>query len=186
MGELQAFYLHIVQPVMYEIGRMWENAEISVAQEHLASAVVARVLAATGGSRIFTGYRKGRALVTTVQNEFHEIGAWMISDILEQDGWQVRYLGSNTPREDLLRMLDDYLPDLLAVSVTMAFNLDNLNSLLAEIRSNPLHGDMPVMIGGRVFLDSPELVADMNVHSFAHSLQEAQLLAGSRVEVRGK
>ena len=32
----------------------------------------------------------------------------MISDVLDQDGWQVRYLGANTPDGDLLKMVDEF------------------------------------------------------------------------------
>ena len=38
------FYIELIQPVMYEIGQKWENGEISAANEHLASAIIARVL----------------------------------------------------------------------------------------------------------------------------------------------
>jgi methanogenic corrinoid protein MtbC1 len=50
---------------------------------------------------IYPSQAKGKAVITAAPNEFYEIGAWMISDILEFDGWEVRYLGANTPVNDL-------------------------------------------------------------------------------------
>ena len=34
--DVRTLYLHVLQPALYEIGRRWEQAEISIAQEHLA------------------------------------------------------------------------------------------------------------------------------------------------------
>ena len=49
----------------------------------------------------------GIVVVTTAPNEFHEIGAWMIANTLEGDGWDIHFLGSNTPKRDLLLHLKE-------------------------------------------------------------------------------
>jgi MerR family transcriptional regulator, light-induced transcriptional regulator len=116
---LESFYLLIIQPALYEIGMLWERGDISVANEHIASAIVARIMAALRASLPLLPLDKGRAVVSASSNEFHEIGAWMVSDILEQDGWDVRYVGANIPREDLLDLLCQFRPRFLALSVTM-------------------------------------------------------------------
>ncbi len=46
-NNLHDFYTQIVQPAMYEVGYLWEKGVISVAQEHLASSIVTRVMAYT-------------------------------------------------------------------------------------------------------------------------------------------
>lgn len=172
-SRVKDFYLYIIQPSMYEIGLMWEGAEISVAQEHLASAVVSRILACVAGEMKHTSKEKGKALVTAAPGEFHEIGAWMVSDLLEQDGWQVTYLGANTPDQDLLKLLDDNLPDILALSVTMPFNLDRAESIVSAIHKNPLHRGLKILIGGRVFIDNPELEKTLGADGFAANLDDA-------------
>ncbi|MDJ0623792.1 MAG: cobalamin-dependent protein [Desulfocapsaceae bacterium] len=170
---LQALYLQIIQPAMYEIGMLWEEAKISVAQEHLASAVVARIMATIGSTVSVSEKTKGKAIVTSAVNEFHEIGAWMISDVLYHDGWQVRYLGANTPGTDLLTMVDDFYPDLLAISVTMPFSITAVKNVIASIKENVLHKDLKVMVGGRVFNDNPELLEFVGAHGFAANTDEA-------------
>jgi MerR family transcriptional regulator, light-induced transcriptional regulator len=174
---LQALYLQIIQPAMYEIGMLWEEAKISVAQEHLASAVVARIMA-TIGSLVSSQFgHKGKAIVTAAVNEFHEIGAWMISDVLEQDGWQVRYLGANTPDNELLKMVDEYSPDLLAISVTMPFSVVAVKDIVESIKASAFHRALKVIVGGRVFNDNPELVEFVGAHGFAANAEEALRLA---------
>jgi methanogenic corrinoid protein MtbC1 len=36
---IKDIYLHVLQPVQYEVGRLWRTRKISVAQEHFTSAV---------------------------------------------------------------------------------------------------------------------------------------------------
>ncbi|MBF0302768.1 MAG: cobalamin-dependent protein [Desulfamplus sp.] len=178
-SELENFYLHIIQPSMYEIGMMWEKAEISVAQEHLASAIVGRIMASVSSGKDNDIINKscGRAIVTASPNEFHEIGAWMIADTLEHDGWDVRYLGANMPKEDLILFIKSFIPDLLAISVTMPFNLSYSKEVIAQLRSDNELKNIKVMIGGRVFNETPRLWESTGADGFAPNLEEAKSLA---------
>jgi methanogenic corrinoid protein MtbC1 len=162
---------------MYEIGMLWERAEISVAEEHLASAIVVRIMATIGIAKIEVVEAKGRAVVTASPNEFHEIGAWMVSDALEQDGWMVQYLGANTPREDLVRLLQSFNPDILAISVTIPFNVNKAKDTITSVRSKSELAGMKIMVGGRVFNENPELWAVTGADGFAPNLQSARRLA---------
>src|SRR5205823_14340469 len=38
-------YLRVIAPAMYEIGRLWETAQISVAQEHLSTQITQAAIA---------------------------------------------------------------------------------------------------------------------------------------------
>ncbi len=107
---IREFYLQVVQPAMYEIGNRWQTGEVSVAQEHLASSLVGRTLTGLYLSVDKRPRGEARAVITAAPNEFHEIGAWMVSDMLELDGWEVRYCGANTPVPDLLNCLREFDP----------------------------------------------------------------------------
>lgn len=41
---LSEIYLELLQPAMQQVGLLWEKGKISVAQEHLASALVSRLM----------------------------------------------------------------------------------------------------------------------------------------------
>jgi methanogenic corrinoid protein MtbC1 len=155
-ADLEEFYLNIVQPCMYEIGILWERGFISVAQEHLASSIVARVLAGVSMVDISAEPLSSRAVISAAPDEFHEIGAWMVSDILEHDGWQVRYLGANTPTDDLIKMLKSFHPHVLALSVTMPFNLHKVQLVIRKIRSEVELNDLYIIVGGNAFNQSKD------------------------------
>ena len=174
-------YQQIIQPVMYEIGILWENNTISVAQEHLASAIVGRVLAAVSMNGPLAASRAGKVVVTAASSEYHEIGAWMISDVLEQEGWDVRYLGANTPPADLLALLRDFRPDALVISVTMPFNILQARETIRMIREDGDLGSVRVMVGGQAFRGTPDLWKDTGADGYGANVNEAvSALAGWR------
>lgn len=177
VDDIENFYLHILQPCLYEIGMRWEKAEISVAQEHLASAIVTRVMASLNLLAHPAAERRGRAVVTAGPNEYHEIGALMVSDVLENDGWEVNYLGANVPPEELLAHLRQFRPEMLAISVTIPFNLGDLRGLVQTIRQDQDLKETKILAGGRVFLENPELWQEIGADGFAANAQEAKLQA---------
>jgi methanogenic corrinoid protein MtbC1 len=175
--DVEPFYLQIIQPVMYEIGMLWERGTISVAQEHLASAIVGRIMAKTHTLPIDSRQTKGKAVVTAAPNEFHEIGAWMISDILEHDGWEVKYLGANTPASDLLELLRDFQPDVLALSVTIPFNIANAKDIISAVKTSKELNRVRVMVGGRPFNETSGLWRLTGADGFAANARDAKQLA---------
>lgn len=170
--DLEDFYQQIIQPAMYEIGVLWERNEISVAQEHLASAIVTRTLSALDISDRLQGSKDRRVVVSASPGEFHEIGAWMVSDYFDSRGWQVRYLGANTPLEDLIDLLVDFRPSILALSVTMSFNLVAAKEIIEAVRAEELCSGVRILVGGRVFNENEALWKSIGADGFASDLSE--------------
>ncbi len=150
-SDVENFYLQVVEPCMYTIGSLWEKGEISVAQEHLATALVSRIMAVMSPQMELVREPMGKAVVTASPNEHHELGAWMVADLLRMDGWQVDYLGANTPSADLLEFISAEKPFLVCISVAMPFNLEKTRQLVTGIREAPRLKDTMLMVGGSFF-----------------------------------
>lgn len=175
--DLSRFYQEVMTPAFYEIGRLWEEGQISAAQEHLATAISMRIMAAMYGSFVVGFASKGRAVVTAAPNEYHEAGARMVSDQLEMDGWQVDYLGANSPPADLLSLLRHNPPFLLGFSVVVPFNIESIRALIEEIRADRLLKDIKIMVGGPTFLLEPELAQKIGADGYAVNGAQAVKLA---------
>jgi methanogenic corrinoid protein MtbC1 len=175
--DLKAFYLPMLQSCMIEIGIRWERGEISVAQEHLATAIAGRIMSMFYGSYVVRQPDKGRAVVTAAPNEFHELGARMVADFLEMDGWEVHYLGANTPAADLIELLASSPWHFLAVSVAMPFNLDHARELISDLKAHRGTREIPVMLGGRVIAEMPGLAAETGADGWAPDAAAAVRLA---------
>lgn len=176
-GDLESFFLFVVQPAMYEIGERWEVGELSVAHEHLASAITSRVIAGLPTAWNTQKPWRGSAVITTAPNEFHELGAWMLSDLLEIDGWDVSYLGANTPREALVSMIRDRTPALLALSVTMPFNLDKTRATIAAVREHVASWTGRILVGGQAFNLQHDLWKAVGADAWALDAHDAVIQA---------
>ena len=102
---VQRLYLEVLQPVLHEVGRLWEQARIGVAHEHLATQITQSVLARLSARLAPAGAGHGRrAIVSCSPGELHVVGGRMVADFLEADGWSVLSLGADTPPKDLARL----------------------------------------------------------------------------------
>ena len=170
---LVPLFEEIVRPAMYEVGVRWERGEINPAIEHRATATALMALAALQMHLPPTTAFRGRAIVTAAPNEFHELGGHIVAMALEQDGWQVGYLGANTPAEDLLALVRQNRPRLLAISVSMAYNLDAAATTITQLRADPDSASTRVMVGGLAFREIPEFALSLGADAAPGSLQDA-------------
>ncbi|MEI6632313.1 MAG: cobalamin-dependent protein [Chlamydiota bacterium] len=147
--ELRTLYEELVQRSLYEIGDLWERGRISVATEHLATAITESLLN-LAYPRLFAQPHVGKsAIVACVANEHHQIGGKMVADLFELHGWRGYFLGANTTVSDVKALIAEKRPDVVALSVTVAFGLDTLISAAAEIRA--AFPDVPILVGGQAF-----------------------------------
>ena len=91
----------VVAPVLDDIGRGWREHSVSIAQEHLASAVFRRVLGWLLGVYEVNGAAP-RLVVATPPGQVHELGALMVAVSAAAEGWAVTYLGPDLPVADLV------------------------------------------------------------------------------------
>ena len=175
--DLVDFYLQVLQPAMYTVGEMWERGEISVAKEHLASALVNRLMSVQYIDFMRTQEKRGKVIVSAAANEFHEIGATMVANSLELDGWEVEYLGANMPQDKLLEFVADQNPDILALSAAMPFNLESVQSVIQSMRSWPAEKRPRIMVGGLAFAGFPKLPEQLGADGYARDCSQAVQLA---------
>ena len=97
--------------------------------------------------------------------------------MLEMDGWQVDYLGANTPGDDLIRMMRDTKPDLIGLSVVIPFNLEKARRTITEIRKDDKFRKTWIMVGGPAFLFAPDLWRQMGADGIAEDGAAAVNLA---------
>lgn len=94
----------VIIPLLQDVGLGWQRGELSVAQEHYASAFC-RELLITMLHQLESGPSTGRtALCAGVPGEEHELGLLAVAVKLALDGWRVTYLGTNLPTEDLVEV----------------------------------------------------------------------------------
>lgn len=147
-----AFYQGVVTPAMHELGRLWGKGAITVADEHLATALTHRVLAALRSQTLDDEAfeprpDKPRAMLAAIEEEQHALGLRMAADLLEDAGYQTIYLGADVPGEALMQAIEVLSPDLLGLSATMPELGSRLEEIVARVRSE--HPRLSLLVGGQ-------------------------------------
>lgn len=146
---LEEIYEHLLKPSLYKVGELWEDNKISVASEQMASSIVESLLTELYLQLQPSKPNGKRAVLSGVQGELHQIGVKMVNDILEKNGWDTYFLGSNVPVKDLIHFSKGINPELFAFSMSLHFNLPALLKLMTEIRIH--FPNTPAILGGQGF-----------------------------------
>lgn len=154
---IKDIYIHVFEASQHEVGRLWQNNLINVAQEHYCSACTQQIMGELYPYIFHQKPKLGKILATCVAGEMHEIGIRIIADLFQMEGWDSYYLGANTPTESILETISDLKPDLVAISASIHYNLPAVISLIEKIRKHIKRDQLKIMVGGRPFQISPEL-----------------------------
>ena len=164
-------YRHVFQPVQYEIGRLWQLNQVSVAQEHFCTAATQMIMSQLY-PRLFTADFNGYRLVTAcAYGDLHEIGARFLTDFFEMAGWDTYYIGANTPMRSLVQTLHEQDVHLVALSATLVTHVPVIAATVETIRAE--FPDLPIMVGGFPFLQAPELARNIGVDATAPDAESA-------------
>lgn len=145
---IAAVHGRVITPAMNIIGDLWERGEISVAEEHLATVICHRVLAALHGTiRGLPGIARGNVLLATPAGQRHALGLRMVADVLEAAGYAVTHLGADVPADALRHAVRRYEPDALGLSLTMPEGVASLEEAIDAARE--VRPDLPILLGGR-------------------------------------
>ena len=145
---VETLYGRVIAPAMWRIGCLWEQGAITVADEHLATALTHRVMASVFGSSLGRATpRPGRILLAAVEGERHALGLRMAADVLELGGYEVDYLGGDVPLDALMSAVDSRGPDLVGLSNTRASDVSSLEAAVSALRE--AFADTPILLGGQ-------------------------------------
>jgi MerR family transcriptional regulator, light-induced transcriptional regulator len=151
------FELHVIQPSLYSIGEKWQANQVTVAQEHLATATVHSVMSA-GLLRAPTPKpRNKRVLLACVEGNNHAVGLRMVADAFQLEGYEVQHLGANVPSAALVQHALDWKPDIVGLSVSFPHQLRAAREVVVMLTER-LGDEKPmVMIGGLAINSFTEL-----------------------------
>ena len=182
--EPRDFYCDVLTPVLHAIGELWQNGEIGVEDEHLASNVASAMIGRLGPRFASRGRTKGTVVMAMPAGERHDLGLAMLGDILRSDGYRVLNLGADTPAPALvatLREVDDL--SALALSVVNGESLTAASSLIDAVRQSI--GAVPVLAGGAAVRDE-QSAQRLGADAWAGDAREVGPIISAITSTRGQ
>jgi len=173
--EPSAVHVAIIAPAMRTVGDLWARDAITVADEHLATALTYRALDAISAAGGAPGAPpRQRVMLAALQGERHVVGLQMVADTLAAADFDVLMLGPDVPLGALAAAVARHAPAVLGLSATMP-----AGPLLAEAieRVHAVDSVLPVLVGGA---GAPHIAPARHVADAAAVVAAVEAAVGGR------
>jgi len=136
----------VIAPLVREIGDRWHRGVVSIAQEHMVTDIVRRLVISV--SRGYLRADNGPCLVlATLSGERHELGILMCSWLAATRRYQTHYLGADLPAIEIARFALEVDARAVLISLVMPENYVPVMEQLREL-AGALRGKCEIWIGG--------------------------------------
>lgn len=136
----------VFAPLLMEIGTRWEQGRFPPANEHLATAVIRRVLTWMSDHSAAPD-RAPTIVVGTPAMQVHDLGAMLVSTVAATHGWRVAFLGPSLPADELARAARMAQADTVALSVVDPIDPAHVGRELRQLRGE-LPRSVALVVGG--------------------------------------
>lgn len=169
--EIKTFYKDIIEKSLVEIGQLWESGKVDVWKEHLATEISKVVMENYKlNSRHTTQNNNKKIISFTPGTESHSMGLKMVSDILEQQGYKILFLGTNIPNRSIINAINDEKPYAICLSVTMRYHIESAKNIISYIRTAFKKQCPLIIIGGFALNEQYDVIgltgADFYIRNF--------------------
>jgi methanogenic corrinoid protein MtbC1 len=154
-------YVEVFAESLHRVGELWEMNKITVAQEHIATSITQYAIATVYPSLVPAAIHRGNMVVSGVSGELHQIGANLVADSMEANGWAVRFLGTNLPHSSVLSTVKEISADVLCISTTLVANLPSVVELVRAVRSKLGERAPKIVLGGAAYRLAPQFASEI-------------------------
>ncbi len=180
---LRDVFLEVIAPSARLLGELWERDTLNFNEVTIGLCRlhhILRELSADGESAVVTNGR--RALLALVPGEQHLLGLIMVGEMLRRDGWDVTE-EPNASIDDVAAIVRNEWFDLVGLSISCEERLQALASEITAVRRTSLNRNIGVIVGGRIFSESPDFAVRVGADATAKDCDEAAQQADDLVEL---
>ncbi len=150
---IASLYVNVLGPLLAGIGSAWMHGRERVWEEHFASHTVRTIVESLyldvqqAASQVTP--RNSSVLLACPPREQHELGLRMLADRFQLAGYDVTFLGADTPTAEIVDAARATGASLVALSVSTVFERVELRRFVDDLRTQ-LPG-VRIVIGGPAF-----------------------------------
>ena len=165
----EAFIEFLLTPLLTLIGERWKTGELRPVHEHMTSAVI-RSLTYILRNNNPRSANAPRMIVSTPIGQLHELGALLAAIMAELKGWQVTYLDTNLPAEEIAAGVKYTHACALTISISFA-NDDHIVPKELRRLKKLIGNDVALIVGGRAAGHYEAVLNEVgvvNIQSYQH------------------
>jgi MerR family transcriptional regulator, light-induced transcriptional regulator len=161
----------VLMAAQREVGRMWHQADVNIAEEHMVTSTTRRAMSVLAYHAERTASNGLTVVSAAVAGNTHDIGVRMISDFFEFAGWRVICLGADLPAAEIAEAVRFFDPSLVLLSVALSTQLPAARMTIEAVRETG--SECKIMIGGSALADAPDIWKQLGADACATSPAEA-------------
>lgn len=168
------FFVGMVQPMLYEIGQLWETGRTSVATEHRFSTFADGLLTSAGRelapksiSRSRKSQDQADVLLFKLAGNDHVLGLRMIDLFLREEGFAVKIDTQERSSSEILNLVQTHKPFVVGFSVALPHHVPAMRTLVTSLRNfAPNAGSPTFAVGGGLLLQNFALGRELEQDDF--------------------
>lgn len=183
---LERLCLDLLAPAARTLGTMWEDDEVDFLEVTLGLGRMQRVVRDLGrrvAAETPMSADAGQAFLCAMPEEQHSLGLAMVAEFFVADGWGVT-VGPPLGAEDVLHEVGAHWYDVVGLSAGIVERIPRIAEVIRNIRAASLNADLSVLVGGRAFVNNPELVARVGADASAPDAAQGPMVARTLVHAR--
>jgi methanogenic corrinoid protein MtbC1 len=157
-------YEKVLRPALYSIDDCVDKDNGCIWKEHVKTSIIKTVI-----ESIYPFVIKLKKHVEPLnikvifvcpEKEYHEIGLRMMSDFFNLNGYDTIFIGTNSPKDQIITAISFSNPKYIAISVTDYYLLFETQKMIQKIKST-YNRNIIVIVGGLAFkhnLDSVSII----------------------------
>ncbi len=173
-------YTKLLGPALRSIGEGWAKSQVTIAEEHTASAIAQRLIGRLGPRFSRPGRPNGHVMIATPPGERHAIPGAMLADLLRGAGFEVTDLGADVPADDLEGAVA--IADSLKAVCIAATTPDSDRAIKRSVKAIRKASDVPVLLGGGAIAGADH-AAELGADHFARTMPDAVVWLAGLLEV---
>lgn len=140
--------VRVITQGMRRIGDMWEQGDLTIADEHLATGLSNRALLPLQEPlQVAPPRSRERVVLAGIEGQAHVLGLQMVADVLEGAGFEVFFLGADVPSTALYEFVAEHKPAIVGLTSTQVSDAPCLAAAIVAIhRAHPV---AQIMTGGQ-------------------------------------
>ncbi len=181
--DIVTLYDEILRPALYEIASNEKEQSITIGQEHMRTAIVRTIVeccypfVVMERGLTFEAHQlnQKRVVIYCPEDEYHEIGPRMVEDFFALNGFETLFLGGNTPRENLIELMEDLQPDYVAISVSNYYNIIPAKRSIEFLR-NKLTKVPKIIVGGYALDNKKNVAKELGADLYLKTFEDIKAL----------
>ena len=145
-------YLDLLVPALELVGDGWAVGELTVADEHRATAIALRLVGRLGPRFARRGRKRGTVVVGAPAGEQHALPSAILADLLRGVGFEVLDMGANTPAASFAETAKE-ANRLVAIAIVITTPAGGAAVRAAVKAIRQAHLDVPILVGGAAVHD---------------------------------